>query len=97
MEYVLAVLAGIIYGGIVGICKYVFIWKSLLHPKDPASLTDRQTYGRIFASYLVNTVTLLVVYFVRNVIPFDFVTFAIATAFALSLAGRGASFRKSSV
>jgi len=39
---------------------------------------------------------LLVVYFARNIIPFDFVVFAIATALALSLAGRGTSFRKSS-
>jgi len=96
LEYVWAALAGIVYGGIVGVCKYHFIWKSLLHPKDPDKLTNRQTYGRIFASYLVNVVTLLVVYFARNIIPFDFVVFAIATALALSLAGRGTSFRKSS-
>ena len=96
MEYVLAVLTGIVFGGIVGVCKYLFIWKGLLHPKNPDALTNRQTYGRIFISYLVNVATLLTVYFVRNIIPFDFVAFAIATAFALSLAGRGASFRKSS-
>lgn len=94
MEYVVGALAGILYGGLVGVCKYFFLWRGILSAKDDDTITMKKMYLRMFISYAVNIVTLFATYFVRNLIPFDFVAFAIATALALSLAGKAFSLQK---
>lgn len=94
MEYFLGALAGILYGGLVGTLKFFFLWRGILHQKDESKIVDKMVYGRMMISYFVNLITLLIVYFVRNIIPFDFVAFAIATAVALSVAGKAFPMRK---
>jgi hypothetical protein len=94
LEYIWAVILGILYGGFVGVCKYLFLWRKILHPKDDWELTTKRMYTRMFLSMAINTATLLLVYFVRNLLPVDFVTLAIATALALSLSGRAYSIHK---
>ncbi len=94
MEYVWAVVMGVLYGGFVGVCKYLFLWRKVIHPKDDWELTTKRMYTRMFLSMAINTATLLLVYFTRNILPVDFVTFAIATALALSLSGRAYSLHK---
>jgi len=92
LEYILGALAGIIYGGLVGFFKYFFLWKKLLRNDD--TVTMKTVSVRLMASYAVNFITLIITYFVRNMIPFDFMAFAIATALALSLAGKVFSVQK---
>jgi small-conductance mechanosensitive channel len=87
LEYVLGTIAGIIYGGLVGFFKYFCLWRKLLKEGDD-TVTMKKMSVRLIVSYVINFVTLIITYFVRNVIPFDFVAFAVATALALSLAGR---------
>lgn len=94
MEYVVGALVGILYGGLVGVCKYFFLWRSILSAKEDESITMKTMYFRMFISYVINIITLLITYFVRDLIPFDFVVFAIATALALSLAGKVFSLQK---
>jgi hypothetical protein len=94
LEYVVGAFAGILYGGLVGVCKYFFLWRGVLSAKDDATITMKSMYLRMFISYAVNIITLLLTYVVRNIIPFDFVAFAIATALALSLAGKIFSLQK---
>lgn len=94
MEYALAVVFGILYGGAVGVCKYLFLWRKALKTEEKWELTPGGMYSRMTASYAINVATLLLVYFLRNIIPFDFVIFAISTALALSLAGKAFSLQK---
>lgn len=94
MEYVVGALAGIIYGGLVGVCKYFFIWRGVISPKNDATVSMNQIYMRMLISYGVNVIALLGTYFTRNIIPFDFVAFAIATALTLSVAGRAFPLEK---
>jgi hypothetical protein len=94
LEYVVGALAGILYGGLVGLCKYFFIWRPILSPKKDETVTMKKMYLGMFISYAVNVITLLITYFLRDIIPFDFVAFAIATAVALSVAGKAFSIHK---
>ncbi|MCR5482219.1 MAG: hypothetical protein K6F52_05430 [Clostridia bacterium] len=94
MSYVWAVLAGIIYGGGVGFLKYLLLWRRVFHPKEGTTVTSKAVVSRMIISFIVNAATLVAVYLVRNIIPFDFVAFAIATAIALSLAGKAFSIHK---
>ncbi|MPN06697.1 hypothetical protein SDC9_153953 [bioreactor metagenome] len=93
MEYVLGALVGIIYGGLVGLFKYFFLWRKLVKESDNTIKIKTVTI-RMVISYVVNVITLTVAYLVRNIIPFDFVAFVIATAFALVLAGKLFSVQK---
>lgn len=93
MEYVLGALVGIIYGGLVGLFKYFFLWRKLVKESDNTVKIKTVTI-RMVISYVVNVITLTVAYLVRNIIPFDFVAFVIATAFALVLAGKLFSVQK---
>ena len=94
MEYIWGALAGALYGGIVGLLKYLILWRGIFHPKDESKVTTKAVYTRMMISYVINVVTLVAVYFVRNIIPFDFVAFAVATAVGLSVSGKAFSIRK---
>lgn len=94
MEYLVGALAGILLGGTVGVCKYFFLWRGILSNKEDDTITMKKMYLRMFISYIVNIITLLITYFLRNIIPFDFVAFAIATAASLSIAGKFFSLQK---
>jgi len=94
LEYVWGALAGLVYGGAVGTLKYIFLWRKLLAEDGQTEITDKMLYTRMFISYFVNAATLLLVFFVRNWIPFDFTAAAIATAVALSLSGKFYSIQK---
>ncbi len=87
MSYVLGAVAGIIFGGIVGALKSLFIWhkyeKNGDDPNsDPASANS--IYARAMISYFTNILTLLVAFLVRNIVPFDGIAFLIATALTLA-------------
>lgn len=93
MEYILGAAAGILYGGSVGLLKYIFLWKKMTDDACDA-ITTKMVYIRLIISYVANVAALLSTYFVRNIIPFDFAAFAIGTAVALSLAGKIFSIQK---
>ena len=87
MNYIIGAVAGLIFGGIVGILKNLFIWsryeKGGKDPhSDPAVATG--IYARAMISYFVNILTLLVAFLIRNIVPFDGIAFLIATALTLA-------------
>ncbi|MFV0517311.1 MAG: hypothetical protein ACK5MV_07935 [Aminipila sp.] len=93
MEYVLGILAGLIYGGLVGLFKYLFLWKRLLREKDD-TITMKMVTIRIMISYGTNILALVAVLFIKDLIPVDFIAFAVSTAIALSLSGKVLSMPK---
>lgn len=93
MEYFLGAVAGIVYGGLVGFLKYFFLWRKLLKEENNA-VNMKVVTVKMIISYAINFVTLILTYFLRNIIPFDFVAFAVGTAMALSLAGKIFSMQK---
>lgn len=84
MTYVIGAVVGLIFGGIVGALKNRFIWGSYLY-KEGTSSEASALYGRMITSNIVNLITLLIVFFLRNVVPFDGIAFLIGTAVALTL------------
>ncbi|MBQ4596444.1 MAG: hypothetical protein IJB14_05675 [Firmicutes bacterium] len=84
MTYVIGAIAGLIFGGIAGALKNRFIWGSYLVRED-AFGEAAGLYGRMLASNIVNVITLVIVFFLRNIVPFDGIAFLIGTAVAMTL------------
>lgn len=88
MTYVLGAVVGLVFGGIVGSLKSLFIWHSY-EKKESSDYADQTNgnsiYARALISYFVNILTLLVAFLVRNIVPFDGIAFLIATASALAV------------
>lgn len=87
MNYILAILAGLIYGGLAGYLKYLFLWRKVIKDES-ASITQSQIYTKMIISNLANVVVLLIVFLLRDTIPLDFVWVLLAAAVALSLTGK---------
>lgn len=87
VTYVAGAIAGLILGAIVGILKNIFIWQKYLKKNAHNNGDDGAgaILGRAALSNVVNVATLALAYFLRNIIPFDFVSFIIGTAVALSI------------
>ncbi len=90
MEYVIGAIAGAVFGGAAGAVKYFVLWRKLLNPnyKPDQNTVAKLLYRNMIASYVINIITLLIVFLLRNVMPFDFVATIIAAALALSIANR---------
>lgn len=84
MTYVIGAIAGLVFGGIVGALKNRFIWGNYLL-KENFDGEAGALYGRMLASNIANVVTLVIVFFLRNIVPFDGIAFLIGTAVALTL------------
>ena len=94
MTYLIAAIVGLAYGLIVAILKYIFLWKKLVDPKYYEAVKENQLIARMVISFVTNVVALLLVFFLRNVIPFNFAVTAIATALGLSGGGKIFSMAK---
>ena len=64
-----------------------FIWGDYLRREDTSGEAGA-LYGRMLASNITNLVTLIIVFFLRDIVPFDGIAFLIGTAGALSLKQR---------
>lgn len=93
MEYVIGAIVGILYGGLAGLLKYIFLWKKLI-AQSADNLKMEAVTARLFISYFVNALTLLIVFLIRNKIPLDFTALIIGTAFALVVSGKFFSVQK---
>ena len=90
MTYVIGAIAGLVIGGIVGALKNRFIWGSYLRRgSDETEYGEAGAlYSRMLISNIVNLVTLLIVFFIRNLVPFDGIALLIGTAVALAVMNR---------
>ncbi|QAT43890.1 hypothetical protein [Aminipila luticellarii] len=93
MEYVIGAIVGILYGGLAGFLKYIFLWRKLVKETDN-TITMGAVTTRMGISYVTNVVVLLITFLIRNRIPFDFVALIIGTAFSLALTGKIFSLQK---
>ncbi len=87
MNYILGAAAGIIFGGIVGLLKNLFIWQKYeKSDKENGSYeaAANSIYARAMISYFTNILALLAAFLVRNIVPFDGIAFLIATALTLA-------------
>lgn len=87
MTYILGAAAGIIFGGIVGLLKKLFIWhkyEKCDQENGSYEAAAGTIYARAMISYFTNILALLAAFLVRNIVPFDGIVFLIATALTLA-------------
>ncbi|MCI8647299.1 MAG: hypothetical protein HFE76_11065 [Firmicutes bacterium] len=99
MEYALGAVAGLIFGGLIGQLKNLFIWKKYLR-ESASSGAEANTVGGLYAragiSYFVNILTLAAAFFLRNAVPFHGLAFLVGTAIALTVMNKvlAASYKR---
>lgn len=99
MEYALGTVAGLIFGGLIGQLKNLFIWKKYLR-ESASSRAEANTVGGLYAragiSYFVNILTLAAAFFLRNAVPFHGLAFLVGTAIALTVMNKvlAASYKR---
>lgn len=90
MTYVIGAAAGLVLGAIIGALKIRFIWGEYLR-KEYGYDEAGALYGRMLASNITNVAVLVIVFFLRDIVPFDGISFLIGTAVALVLMNKALS------
>ena len=86
VSYIAGALAGAAYGSVIGYIKYAALWKRMLRSDE--KIATGVLYRHMGISYAVNIVSLLLVFLVRDQLPWDFMIVIIAAAVMLSLVGK---------
>lgn len=97
MTYITGAAAGLVFGGIIGLLKNIFIWQRYLQKSASSNCQETgagDVYIRAMVSYFVNILTLVIAFFIRNVLPFDGIAFLIGTAAALVIMNKMLAFRQ---
>ena len=86
MDYVIWAIAGLAIGCLIGYLKNIFIWKGYVSKDSGASDHEQaQVYSRAMISYLVNIAALVIVFVLRNYLPFSWIACIIALATGMAL------------
>ena len=86
MTYVFGAIAGLIVGGLAGYLKNRFLWQKYMADSSSSDAEAGQVggiYARSMISSAVNIVTLVLVFLVRDIVPFSETAFLIGTAAGL--------------
>lgn len=86
IAYIIGGATGLAMGFAAGLLKYRFLWKSII--KSDREITMKSLYARMGISYGINIAVLAAVFFLRGIIPTEFVSTLLGTAVGLSLAGK---------
>ncbi len=93
MDYAIAGLAGLSYGALIGVIKYLLLWKPLL--LGTKELNNNRLLIAQMVSMIVNAAVLFSVFLLREIWPYSFTVTLIATALGLVLARRITTLYKS--
>ena len=88
MTYLVGVLGGAAFGVLVGLAKYLLIWRPIQRTDKPLNLGA--VYWRVGISNVINIITLLIVFLLRTHLPFgmNYIATLGAVAIALSVMSR---------
>lgn len=87
MEYIAGALAGIVFGCAVACIKHYALWSRYLkntETKAPDSSEAISVYTKAMISFGVNIAAFALVFFIRDVLPFDAIATMVGTAVALA-------------
>ena len=87
LNYVIGAVCGLAIGCAIGVLKNIFIWRGYTKEKDDGSgyANASQIYARALISYTVNILALIIVFLIRNVLPFSWVACIIALATGMAI------------
>ena len=96
MTYIIGALFGIIFGAIIAGIKYLSLWRKAFRNKDEFKTNKNALMTRCLISYVINIITLLVIYLLRDVVSdyMNWIAFITATALSMSLLGKLYSVNK---
>lgn len=94
MEYIWGALAGLAFGGLIGLIKYYFLWHRAAKLPETGEITSSYVYIRMIASNIINIAVLATVFLLRDIMSFSFVAALFGAAVGLSIAGKLAPVRK---
>lgn len=77
-------LAGLAIGCLIGYLKNIFIWKGYVNREEYTNGEQAQALSRAMISYVVNIIVLLVVFLLRNYMPWNWMVFIAAVATGLA-------------
>lgn len=90
MTYLIGAVSGLIYGVLFGLLKRILFLPKSTEPEK----FMKETTVFMLVSMAINVVSLLAIFFLRNVLPFSFEAMLIAAAVGLSLTGQVSSILK---
>lgn len=90
MTYVIGAMVGLLVGGVIGLIKNRLVWGTYIN-REASDGEAGALYSRMLISNIINLVTLVIVFFLRDIVPFDGIAFLIGTAAALALMNRALS------
>lgn len=88
---IIGALVGIAYGFIMGLLKYLILWKKFA--KADREVTTKELYSKMGISYAIDFLTLLIVFLLRKVMPFDYFWAIFGAAIGLSISTKLFSMR----
>ncbi len=97
MTYVAGAAAGLAFGALIAFLKYVFIWRKYTEKDETSgdySAQASQIYIRSMVSYAVNIGALVLVFILRDRLPFDGIACLIGTAVSLGVLNRVFALRQ---
>jgi len=90
LTYLIGAVSGLIYGVLLGFLKRILFLPKNTEPEK----FMKETTVYMLISMVINVVSLLAIFFLRNVLPFSFEAMLIAAAVGLSLTGQVSSILK---
>lgn len=86
MSYVIGAVVGLTAGALIGHLKNILIWKGYVNKDDGSQGNESaQVYSRAMISYFVNILVLVIVFFLRNLMPWNWMVCLVAVATGMAL------------
>lgn len=86
MDFLIGGIIGLVYGALFALLKHIILWRPLLNGKK--EFTQNRLLAAQLISLLANVLALLIVFLMRNILPYSFSVVLITTAFALIITSR---------
>lgn len=88
MTYVLGAALGAVIGAVAGFIKNRLIWVKYMNSETDPGREANRLYTRMLASNLSNIAILVIVFFTRELQPFDAAAYIVGAALALVVMNR---------
>ncbi len=86
MDFLIAAVAGLAYGALWGLLKYLILWRPIFTGKK--ELTAKTLYPTQIISTFISIVVLLLIFFLRKLWPYSFEVTLICAAISLSISSK---------
>ncbi len=85
MQYVIGAVTGLAIGCLLGYLKNLIVWSRYVKKAENNEYENEtaQVYGRALASFVANSVNLVIIYFLRKIVPVEWISYFLGGATGL--------------